>query len=154
MRSDLEKCCLFLVPSLTLRLQHPWKVSWKWEQFCFSIYTHDAKIGQIQFGEVSCKWVWFCGFSVCYKQNKMCRQHGVIGTLKKNASDTFSATPSRRQSSVGNAFEGVTAHEASSRPNCNRLASSTPLKAWRRNLSKKVGAGKERTFTEYWDSKL
>jgi hypothetical protein len=44
----------------------------------------------------------------------MCRQNGEIGTFKTNASDTFSATPSQRQSSVGNAIEGVISKEASS----------------------------------------
>jgi hypothetical protein len=32
------------------------------------------------------------------------------------------------------------------KPNCNRLVSFTPLKAWRRNLSKKADAGKELDF--------
>jgi hypothetical protein len=44
----------------------------------------------------------------------MCRKNGEIRTFKTNASDTFSATPSQRQSSVGKAIEGVTANKASS----------------------------------------
>jgi hypothetical protein len=46
----------------------------------------------------------------------MCWQNGDIITLKTNASDTFSATQYKdKQSSVGNAIEGVIANETSSR---------------------------------------
>jgi len=46
----------------------------------------------------------------------MCRQNGDIRTFKTNVSDTFSATQHKdKQSSVGNAIDGVIANEASSR---------------------------------------
>jgi len=77
----------------------------------------------------------------------MCRQNGDIITFKTNVSDTYSATQHKDSLQLAMQLKVLLQTKRPHiKPNCNRLVSFTPLKAWRRNLSKRTGAGKELDF--------
>ena len=77
----------------------------------------------------------------------MCTQKGDIRTFKTNASYIFSATQHKNSLQLAMQLKVLLQTKRPHvKPNCKRLASFTPLKAWRRNLSKKAGVEKKLDF--------